>query len=169
MCSCRHHLAEVVRVYAPAPCQRLHVSAEHCTAMACCLLPYHPARPIRYVCTYIYVYTYIVSQNCFYYTSKPECAIPDDNHTYIHIIAKLASLNTTALPCLDNSVSIRIYTYMYCMILDKCIHACIHIRAVPTLLSYTHIYIHAYMYCMHVCICVPQLVTMFTSSIVRSC
>ncbi len=41
-----------------------------------------------YIHTHIYIHTgtlaYTVSHNCFYYTSKPECAIPDDNCTYIH-------------------------------------------------------------------------------------
>jgi hypothetical protein len=30
--------------------------------------------------------TYTVSHNCFYYTSKPECAIPDDNDTYTYSV-----------------------------------------------------------------------------------
>ncbi len=42
------------------------------------------------VCVYVYMFSshtqiklFIipgVSHNCFYYTSKPECAIPDDNY-----------------------------------------------------------------------------------------
>jgi hypothetical protein len=33
-----------------------------------------------------YTHTYAVSHNCFYYTSKKDCALPDDNHTYAHTV-----------------------------------------------------------------------------------
>jgi hypothetical protein len=49
----------------------------------------HTNKYIRaYIRTYTHIHTYMyrlckhhkkVSHNCFYYTSKPECAIPDDN------------------------------------------------------------------------------------------
>ncbi len=41
----------------------------------------------RYVCVYVCMYVCnVVSRNCFYYASKPECAIPDDNmYVYLYV------------------------------------------------------------------------------------
>ncbi len=45
----------------------------------------------------MYIHTQSVCHNCFYYTSKPECAIPDDNtHTHTHAHTVLAVVLSAA-------------------------------------------------------------------------
>ncbi len=71
------------------------------------------------VCTHMYmnmymyvcVYMQSVSHNCFYYTSKPECAIPDDN-VYMHMnIAQVVQVWAQHLT--PNATGIHMHTYTY--------------------------------------------------------
>jgi hypothetical protein len=79
-------------------CMYVHVCVSVCVPV------YVYACMCIYIYTYIYIYIYILvvfvcvyvrecvcthSHNCFYYTSKPECAIPDDKYTHMCVYVRV--------------------------------------------------------------------------------
>jgi hypothetical protein len=71
------------------------------------------------------------SHNCFYYTSKPECAIPDDNvYMYIFICIYVCMDILFFSPWVetggDPNVCVCIYIYIYIYITDIYPQMCIY-------------------------------------------
>jgi hypothetical protein len=62
-------------------------------------------------------YTHPVSHNCFYYTSKPECAISDDN-THPNVLTRLACQYIQ----IGNSMLLQLVYALLCNILRSDVH-----------------------------------------------
>ncbi len=102
---------------------------------------------------YIYIYIYSVSHNCFYYTSKPECAIPDDNiyiyiHTHMYLWEKLFPAKDIYLFCF---VRCAVFLCMYQVILFCSIHTALFFSL-----------------CMYICMYVCNTLTQRSSSLEKN-
>ncbi len=81
---------------------------------------------------------YAVSHNCFYYTSKPECAIPDDN------------MHVGMIVCICESISFEESArhWSWISVIQVCIYVCVYIYIYTRvcIYIYTCVYIYVYIY-----------------------
>ncbi len=172
--SCCLHVCTVMYLYVGIhisvyACILAHVMMCVCLLVVClcscvCMLPTYIT--YKHVCTYacicsmhisLYVCSHVgtgymaiarcmhaVSHNCFYYTSKPECAILDDN--------------LTASPCGDAAsawqwrLATPVTYHSTCIHVSRCMHVCMHA-------CLRQCWIARCMYsCMYMCLCARSIV-----------